>query len=150
LCGNTGCLEAIAAAPAIVLETERCVREGESSTLMAVLQEKGELIMQDVGEAAKRGDYCALTIIRKSGRLIGQTLASAVNVLNPSMIVIGGGVSRLGHVFLAEIRSAVYKRSLPLATRNLPIVMSELGDSVGVVGASVMAAEGVLSLAGRY
>jgi glucokinase-like ROK family protein len=150
LCGNTGCLEAIAAAPAIVLETERCVREGESSTLIAVLQEKGELIMQDVGEAAKRGDYCALTIIRKSGRLIGQTLASAVNVLNPSMIVIGGGVSRLGHVFLAEIRSAVYKRSLPLATRNLPIVMSELGDSVGVVGASVMAAEGVLSLAGRY
>jgi glucokinase-like ROK family protein len=148
-CGNTGCLEAMAAAPAIVLQAERCAREGESPPLMAHLQEKGELTMKDVGEAARRGDYCALTTIRRSGRLIGQTLASAVNVLNPSMIVIGGGVSRVGHALLAEVRSAVYQRSLPLATRNLPIVMSELDDVAGVVGASVMAASEVLSLAGR-
>jgi glucokinase-like ROK family protein len=149
LCGNTGCLEAMAAAPAIVLEAERCAREGESPSFMALLKEKGELNMKDVGEAARRGDYCALTVIRRSGRLIGQTLASAVNVLNPSMIVIGGGVSRLGNALLAEVRSAVYQRSLPLATRNLPIVMSELDDVAGVVGASVMAAEGVLSFADR-
>jgi glucokinase-like ROK family protein len=148
-CGNTGCLEAMAAAPAIVLQAERCAREGESPPLMALLQEKGELTMKDVGEAARRGDYCALTIIRRSGRLIGQTLASAVNVLNPSMIVIGGGVSRVGNALLAEVRSAVYQRSLPLATRNLPIVMSELDDVAGVVGASVMAAREVLSFAGR-
>jgi glucokinase-like ROK family protein len=148
-CGNTGCLEAMAAAPAIVLQAERCAREGESPPLLALLQEKGELTMKEVGEAARRGDYCALTIIRRSGRLIGQTLASAVNVLNPSMIVIGGGVSRVGNALLAEVRSAVYQRSLPLATRNLPIVMSELDDVAGVVGASVMAAGEVLSFAGR-
>jgi glucokinase-like ROK family protein len=149
LCGNTGCLEAMAAAPAIVLEAEKCAREGNSPLLTTVLQERGELSMKGVGEAARRGDYCALTTIRRSGRLIGQTLASAVNVFNPSMIVIGGGVSRLGHALLAEVRSAVYQRSLPLATRNLPIVMSELGNVAGVVGASVMAAEGVLTFAGR-
>jgi len=149
-CGNTGCLEAMAAAPAIVLQAESCARDGESPALMALLQEKGELTMNDVGEAARRGDYCALTIIRRSGRLIGQTLASAVNVLNPSIIVIGGGVSRVGNALLAEVRSAVYQRSLPLATRNLPIVMSELDDVAGVVGASVLAAEGVLNApAGR-
>ena len=148
-CGNAGCLEALAAAPAIVLQAERCAREGESPLLMALLREKGELTMKVVGEAARRGDYCALTIIRKSGRLIGQTLASAVNVVNPSMIVIGGGVSRVGNALLAEVRSAVYQRSLPLATRNLPIVMSELDDVAGVVGASVMAAGEVLSFAGR-
>ena len=148
-CGNTGCLEAMAAAPAIVLQAERCAREGESPPLLALLQEKGELSMKDVGEAARRGDYCALTIIRRSGRLIGQTLASAVNVLNPSMIVIGGGVSRVGNTLLAEVRSAVYQRSLPLATRNLPIVMSELGDLAGVMGASVMAAREVLSFASQ-
>jgi len=148
-CGNAGCLEALAAAPAIVLQAERCAREGESPLLMALLREKGELTMKVVGEAARRGDYCALTIIRKSGRLIGQTLASAVNVVNPSMIVIGGGVSRVGNALLAEVRSAVYQRSLPLATRNLPIVMSELDDVAGVVGASAMAAGEVLSFAGR-
>ena len=149
LCGNTGCLEAMAAATAVVLEAEKCAREGNSPLLTTVLQERGELSMKDVGEAVRRGDYCALTTIRRSGRLIGQTLASAVNVLNPSMIVIGGGVSRLGHALLAEVRSAVYQRSLPLATRNLPIVMGELGNVAGVVGASVMAAEGVLTLASR-
>ena len=143
-CGNAGCLEAMAAAPAIVLQAERCAREGESPLLMALLKEKGELTMKYVGEAARRGDYCALTNVRRSGRLIGQTLASAVNVLNPSMIVIGGGVSRVGHALLAEVRSAVYQRSLPLATRNLQIVMSELDGVAGVTGASVMAAEGVL------
>jgi glucokinase-like ROK family protein len=148
-CGNAGCLEAMAAAPAIVLQAERCAREGESPLLMALLREKGELTMKDVGEAARRGDYCALTIVRKSGRLVGQTLASAVNVLNPSMIVIGGGVSRVGNALLAEVRSAIYQRSLPLATRNLPIVMSELDDVAGVVGASAMAAGEVLSFAGR-
>jgi predicted NBD/HSP70 family sugar kinase len=136
----------MAAAPAIVLQAERCAREGESPPLMAVLQERGELSMKDVGEAARRGDHCALMVIRRSGRLIGQTLASAVNVLNPSLIVIGGGVSRIGHALLAEIRSAVYQRSLPLATRNLPIVLSELEDTAGVVGASVLAANGVLNL----
>jgi glucokinase-like ROK family protein len=148
-CGNTGCLEEMAAAPAIVLQVERCAREGESPSLLALLQEKGELTMKDVGEAARRGDPCALTIIRRSGRLVGQTLASVVNVLNPSMIVIGGGVSRVGNALLAEVRSAIYQQSLPLATRNLPIVMSELDDVAGVVGASVMAASEVLSYAGR-
>src|SRR3712207_608463 len=122
-CGNTGCLEAMAGGPAIVLRAERCARDGGSPPLMAILEEKGELTMKDVGEAARRGDYCALTVVRKSGKLIGQTLASAVNVLNPSMVVIGGGVSRIGNALLAEIRSAVYQRSLPLATRNLPIVL---------------------------
>jgi glucokinase-like ROK family protein len=143
-CGNAGCLEAMAAAPAIVLQAEQCARNGESPALMAIIREKGELTAEDVGEAARRSDYCALTIIRRSGRLIGQTLAAAVNVLNPSMIVIGGGVSHIGHALLAEIRSAVYQRSLPLATRNLPIVMTELDEIAGIAGASVMAAEGVL------
>jgi glucokinase-like ROK family protein len=149
-CGNIGCLEAMAAAPTIVLQAERCAREGESPALGEILAEKGELNTKDIGEAARRSDYCALTIIRRSGRLIGQTLAAAVNVLNPSMIVIGGGVSHIGHALLAEIRSAVYQRSLPLATRNLPVVMSELDEVAGVLGASVLAAKGVLnSSAGR-
>lgn len=147
-CGNNGCLERMAAAPAIIVEAERCAREGESPTLMDILREKGEIKAEDVGEAARRGDPCALSTIRNSGRLIGQTIATAVNVLNPSMIVIGGGVSHIGNTLLAEIRSAVYQRSLPLATRNLPIVMSELDGIAGVVGASVMAAEGVLTMSG--
>ena len=74
-------------------------------------------------------------------------LASLVSMLNPSLII-GGGVSHIGNALLAEIRSAVYQRSLPLATRNLPIVMSELDNVAGVTGASATAAEGVLAVPG--
>lgn len=147
-CGNNGCLEAMAAAPAIAREAEKCARNGDSSILAEVLEEKGELSAVDVAGAARRGDPCALTVIKRSGRLIGQTIATLVSVLNPSLIVIGGGVSHIGAGLLAEIRSAVYSRSLPLATRTLPIVMSELDETAGIVGASVMAAEGVLSVSG--
>jgi glucokinase-like ROK family protein len=143
-CGNRGCLEAMAAAPAIALNAERCAREGLSPNLSGVLEKRGELSAKDVGEAASVGDYHALEIIREAGRLVGRALATLVSTLNPSLIVIGGGVANIGHSLLAEIRSTVYHRSLPLATRNLPIVLSELDQVAGVTGASVLAAEGVL------
>jgi predicted NBD/HSP70 family sugar kinase len=57
------------------------------------------------------------------------------------MIVIGGGLANIGHPLLAEIRSAIYRRSLPLATNNLPVVLSELGPRAGVVGATLLASE---------
>jgi glucokinase-like ROK family protein len=143
-CGNKGCLEAMAAAPAIAAKAERCAKEGLSPVLQEVLQERGSLTARNVGEAASFGDYHALQIIRESGRLVGQVLATLVSTLNPSIIVIGGGVANIGHSLLAEIRSAVYRRSLPLATRDLPIVFSELDQEAGVTGASVLAVEGVL------
>jgi len=71
-------------------------------------------------------------------------LATLVSTLNPSLIVIGGGVANMGHSLLAEIPSTVSHRSMPLARRNLPIVLSELDKVAGVAGASILAAEGVL------
>lgn len=144
LCGNVGCLEAMAGAPAIAAKAERCAREGVSPILGEMLERRGALGTRDVGEAAGLGDYHALAIIKESGRLVGRVIATLVSTLNPSLIVIGGGVARIGHALLGEIRSAVYRRSLPLATRDLPVVLSELGGMAGVMGASVLAAEGVL------
>jgi predicted NBD/HSP70 family sugar kinase len=68
-------------------------------------------------------------------------LAGLVSFFNPGMIVIGGGLAGLGHLLLAEIRSVVYRRSLPLATGNMPVVLSELGGRAGVVGAVVLASD---------
>jgi glucokinase-like ROK family protein len=145
-CGNLGCLEAMAGAPAIVARAERLAREGLSPALATALEARGELNTQDVSNAAGVGDYEALRVIREAGRTIGWTLASLVSVLNPSLIVIGGGVSQIGHSLLAEVRSTVYQRSLPLATRNLPIVLSEIEGESGVMGANVLAVEGVLAV----
>ena len=140
-CGNVGCLEALAAGPAIARAGEDAARAGRAPLLAATLERKDVLDARDVGHAAGHGDLGALAVVREAAGRIGGALATMVSLLNPSAIVIGGGVSRIGHVFLAEIRTAVYARSLPRATRNLPIVPSALGSNAGVVGASVVATE---------
>ncbi len=147
-CGNRGCLEAMAGAPAIAAKAVRCAESGASAVLQQRLEERGGLDARDVGAAAALGDHHALDIIRESGRTVGRVLATLVSTLNPSLVIVGGGVANIGHALLAEIRSAVYRRSLPLATRNLPVVPSELDGMAGVAGASVLAAEGVLQKAG--
>ena len=147
-CGNVGCLETMAAAPGIVREATK-IAEQEPGSALADLYERDGLDLGGVLEAVAYGDPASLRIIRRSGRLVGQALATLVSVLNPSLIVIGGGVAHAaGHTLLAEIRSVVYHRSLPLATRNLPVVLGELGETAGVIGASVLAAEGVLVTSG--
>ena len=95
-CGNKGCLEAMAAAPAIAAKAERCARGRAFSGPTGGLRPAGELSARDVGEAASLGDYHALQIIRESGRLVGRVLATLVSTLNPSFIVIGGGVANIG------------------------------------------------------
>ena len=144
-CGNKGCLEAMAAAPAIAAKAEECAKEGSlygpprSLSKSVARSQRGTSARQRLSEITS-----ALQIIRESGRLVGQVLAMLVSTLNPSLIVVGGGVANIGNSLLAEIRSTVYRRSLPLATRDLPIVLSELDQEAGVTGASVLAAEGML------
>jgi predicted NBD/HSP70 family sugar kinase len=105
------------------------------------LRANGSVTAQDVADSAAEGDVTCIGLIRDGGRRVGGVLASLASFINPSMIVIGGGLAGLGHVLLAEIRSVIYRRSLPLATGNLPVVMSELGPRAGVVGAVVLASD---------
>ena len=91
--------------------------------------------------AAAAGDVVAIELVREGGRRLGQVIAGLVSFVNPGLVVIGGGVAGLGHTLLAEVRSVVYRRSLPLATENLPIVLSELGGLAGVVGGARLASD---------
>lgn len=143
-CGNIGCLESMAAAPAMVRLATAAVGEGRSTVLAELLERQGGLTAVDIGRAAAHGDQVAVDIIRESGNLIGQVLAAIVNFYNPSLIVIGGGVSRVGHLLLASIREAVYRRSLPLSTGKLAIVTSALESKAGVIGCSEMVVEETL------
>jgi predicted NBD/HSP70 family sugar kinase len=99
-----------------------------------------------VAVAAAAGDPVAVELVRDGGHRLGLLLAGLVSFFNPAMVVLGGEVAAgLGHPLLAEIRSVVYRRSLPLATGNLPIVLSEMGSQAGVVGAARMISDSVLS-----
>ncbi len=135
-CGNAGCLEAYAGGAALAREANAAARSGRSAVLATLLAEKGELTAEDVGIAVTRGDPAAAALLRDSGQHVGNVLAGLVSFFNPGLIVIGGRVTGLGHGLLAEMRGVIYRRSLPLATGTLPIVLSELGDEAGVVGAA--------------
>ncbi|PSL56185.1 glucokinase-like ROK family protein [Saccharothrix carnea] len=147
-CGEVGCLEAYFGGSALARDATTLARSGRSVALATALHDKGVLTAEDVGTAAAAGDFAAANLVREGGRRLGHVVASLVSFLNPGMVVIGGGVSRLGHSLLAEVRSAVYRRSLPLATGNLPIVLSELGELAGVTGAAWSATDRAFSPAG--
>ncbi|WP_220182813.1 ROK family transcriptional regulator [Sphaerisporangium album] len=142
-CGNSGCLEAYFGGAALAREAVRIAPR--SPYLSERLAQVGHLSAEDVAEAAALGDPAAIRLIRDGGRQAGQVLAGLVSFFNPGLMIIAGGVARLGHVLLAEIRSVVYRRSLPLATGNLPIVLSELGDTAGVIGGARLITDHVFS-----
>ncbi|MHB8890425.1 MAG: ROK family protein [Candidatus Limnocylindrales bacterium] len=137
-CGNVGCLEAVAGGFAIARQAERAAQEGRSPYLATVLDREGSLTAEDVAAAASRGDAFSTEMLQRSGRLIGTMLSGVVNLLNPSLIVIGGGVAAAGDLLLAAIRESVYRRSLPLATRHLLVTTSSLGHRGGVIGMAAM------------
>lgn len=130
-CGNTGCLEALAAGPAIAAALAEYGIEAVGSA--------------DVVALVRAGNLDACREVREAGRRIGGVLAACVSLLNPSVIVVGGQVAEAGEHLLAGIREVVYRRSLPLATQHLRIVASPTGTAAGVLGASAMASEHVLS-----
>jgi glucokinase-like ROK family protein len=140
-CGNVGCLEALFSGAAIATDAMAAARAGGSPALAERLAANGAVTAVDVAEGAIEGDVVCIRLIRDGGRRVGGVLAGLVSFANPSMIVIGGGLAQLGHILLAEIRSVVYRRSLPLATGNLPVVLSELGSRAGVTGAAVLASD---------
>ncbi|WP_265521961.1 ROK family transcriptional regulator [Oerskovia flava] len=130
-CGNLGCLEAVASGQAVANALSVGGLDAASSA--------------DVVALVRTGDLTASHAVRQAGRDIGSVLAACVSLLNPSMIVIGGILAEAGEHLIAGIREIVYQRSLPLATQHLRIVTSQTRGQAGVLGASALAIDHVLS-----
>ncbi|MER5600799.1 ROK family transcriptional regulator [Streptomyces sp. NPDC002265] len=144
-CGNRGCLEAHFSGAALARDAMQAAQQGLSVELATRFETNGTLTAADVAAAAAAGDATALELIREGGTHVGQIIAGLVSFFNPGLVVIGGGVTGLGHNLLAAIRTQVYRQSLPLATRNLPIVLGELGPSAGVIGAARLISDHLFS-----
>ena len=147
-CGNLGCVEAMAAGPAITRMAVQAAEAGESAALAECLRVQGRIEAVDVGQASRAGDAAANAIVQRAGSLIGQMLASIVNFFNPSHVFIGGGITRIGPLFLAAVRQSVYQRSLALSTRHLEIQYTPLGAQAGLIGAGVLAMQETLKARG--
>lgn len=130
-CGNEGCLEAVAAGPAIAARLRESGLAARSTA--------------DVVELVRSGSLPARHALREAGRDIGEVLAMVVNLVNPSAIVIGGRLAGAGEELLAGISEVVYRRSLPLATQHLRIAKSTTQAAAAVRGAIALAIEHALS-----
>ncbi|NEC52601.1 ROK family protein [Actinospica acidiphila] len=144
-CGNRGCLEAHFSGAALARDATEAAEQQRSPELAVRLEGNGTLSAVDVAAAAAAGDATALDLIREGGNRTGQVIAGLVSFFNPGLVVIGGGVTGLGHTLLAAIRTQVYRGSLPLATGNLPIVLGELGPAAGVIGAARLISDHLFS-----
>jgi predicted NBD/HSP70 family sugar kinase len=130
-CGNVGCLEAVAGGQALARRLTEQGFEASNS--------------RDVVGLVRTGVPQAVRMVREAGRSIGQVLAGSVNFFNPGVIVMGGDLGEAHEHLLAGVREVIFERSPPLATRDLRIVSSSLGDRAGVVGAASMAIEHILA-----
>ncbi|WP_460834403.1 ROK family protein [Nocardioides hungaricus] len=130
-CGATGCLETIAAGWALV----------------ARMEEAGQPVdhVRDLVALALQGDSFARGLLRDSGRELGEVLAVAINLLNPAAVVIGGDMAAAFDFYVAGVRESVYRRSAPLATRDLRFLPAAHGDRAGVVGCGALALDHVLA-----
>ncbi len=135
-CGDRGCLEAFASGPSIVAMAEEYIKGGKSTKYRELANP--DITPYIVSEAAKQGDPVAKRIFTIVGEYIGIGLASVVNLLNPEKIIIGGGVAAAGDLLLTPIKESLIKRAMPIAGSAVEIVPAQLGNSAGVIGASLL------------
>lgn len=144
-CGNVGCLEALAGAPNIVREARAAAEGGQSPLLAALLEaDPAAFSTREVALAARQGDPVANDILQLAGTRVGQVIAGLINFMNPSQVLLSGGVAQVGPLLLASVRQSVYARSLPLSTRKLRIDYAALGVQAALRGAAVLAVERAL------
>jgi len=136
-CGNTGCLEALGSASAIIRRGEELLLGGRPSKIRELMG-VGPLTPQIIAEAAQKGDPPAQRILYETGRWIGIGLASVVNLLNPELIIIGGGVAKAGEFLFNPIRETIKKRALKIPGDMVQVEPAMLGESAGVIGASLL------------
>jgi glucokinase len=134
-CGSRGCLEVYASATAIV----RMTREAKPRYPDSVLDEKEELTSQIIFDAGVAGDELALEVFRRMGVYLGIGLANLINILNPEMIVIGGGLANGWQLFEKNMRQQVAERAFPLLAARVQIVRAACGDDAGLLGAARLA-----------
>ncbi len=138
-CGKRGCLEAYAAGPRIVDEYRRLVRAERLGARTATVER-----LQDVCALAEAGDRVATLAIQRGGEHLGAGLASLANVLNPSVIVIGGGVLGAGPLWFDAARDAVMARVRHTVAVGLEVVPAALGSDAVVIGAGLMGLDSAL------
>ena len=135
-CGSNGCLEQYGSATGIVTTAREAIDRGEKTVLTEMVPDLTKLTAKDVSVAMDQGDELARRVITQTGEFLGIGIASLVNLLNPEVVVLCGGVIAAGEALFKPIRETVKKRAFPVPSARARIVPSVLGDDAGVIGAA--------------
>jgi glucokinase len=133
-CGARGCLEALASGTAIGKRGEDLAESGRSPILARLRREEGRVTAEMMQRAAEKGDRASREAFREAGRYLGVALASYVNIFDPEVIVIGGGVAKAGDLLLEQARMEMQALAMVQPLRGVRLVVSELGEFVGALG----------------
>ncbi len=136
-CGAPGCLEAYASATALACQARELLQNGQESILADRVG--GDLDRIDaamIAEAARQGDELARAVMHRAATLLGTAVSSLTNLLNPELIVIGGGVIKAGDLIFEPVRAEVARRAYRWSAGILRIVPAKLGDDAGIIGAA--------------
>jgi len=142
-CPNNGCLETLASGTALAREGRRIAAEQPASALGRALTEGREITGGLITELAHDGDPAAVDALALIGRNLGVGIASFLNVFNPDVVVIGGGVIAAGELLLGPARAEAARRALPPMRDHAQIVPAQFGTEAGLVGAATLALESV-------
>jgi glucokinase len=139
-CGNIGCWEALASGTALAREARERIKEGAKTEILKYADGDLEKVRAEVIEkAAEEGDGLAAELIAHTAHYLGVGLANLINIFNPELIVIGGGLSNIGDRLLQPAFDTARSRSFPQAQRSVRFARAELGRNSGVLGAAAFA-----------
>jgi len=136
-CGAQGCLEAYASATAVVARTMAAIKQGRRTTLTRCLGGRLEgLTSELIFRAAAEGDELSSQIVEETARFLGIGIANLVNLLDPRLVILAGGMIKAGPLLLEPVRKYATEYSLEVSTREVRIVPSKLGVDSGTIGAA--------------
>ena len=141
-CGRCGCLEAMASGTAIARMAQQRLAAGGKSRLAELARGKIEDVTAElVAQAARRKDGLALSVIDEAAGYLGIGLANLVNIINPQMIIMGGGVSKMGTMLFRPARKSMREHAFKLPARTVRVIRPRLGMDAGLMGAAIFAQE---------
>lgn len=135
-CGRKGCLETITSATGIVRQAKDLIEANPESELAAFYQENNDITSKDIFERASKGDDLCQTIVENTADVLGLTIANIATIVNPSKILIGGGVSKAGDQLISLIDKYYKQYALDRLSQDCEIKVAELGNDAGIIGAA--------------
>jgi glucokinase len=137
-CGSYGCLEAYASAPAIVARTIAAIKKGQATMLTDLTNsDLTKITSKTVTEAAKKGDTLSMEVVKETCKFLGVGIANLINLLNPELVVLAGGVAQAGDIILTPTIHNAQQYSLPYAFSAVKIVLGKLQDAAGIIGGGI-------------